>query len=294
MSLKKPTTTFIRNCSEVIERLVDEINKADAIVIGAGAGLSTAAGLDYDGARFKEYFGDFISKYHLTDMYTAGFYPYPSLEEKWAFWSRHIYYNRYNFSKRQVYSDLLNIMAGRDYFVLTTNVDHQFQLHGFDKHRLFYTQGDMGLWQCSVPCHKSTYDNEDAVLKMMREQYELKIPSALIPYCPKCGAPMEMNLRCDDTFIEDFGWFAAQNRYQDFINKHYNAHVLYLEIGVGMNTPGVIKYPFWRMTYQNPNAVYACINLNQEYRPKEIEKQSIIIHSSIENTLQQILVAVTN
>ena len=262
-----------------VEKVKKKIENADAVVIGAGAGLSTSAGFTYSGKRFEDNFADFIEKYGFKDMYTAGFYPYKTLEEHWAYWSRYIFINRYQSAPKSVYSDLYNLVQDKDYFVLTTNVDHCFQKAGFDKHRLFYTQGDYGLWQCSKPCHDTTYDNGTIIKKMVAEQKNMRIPSGLIPHCPVCGAPMSMNLRADSTFVEDSGWHTAAERYQDFI---------YLELGVGGNTPGIIKYPFWQMTYSNPNAAYVCINLSEAYIPAEIKKQSICIDNDIGDILKQL------
>lgn len=277
------------NYSEQIEKLKTEIETADAILIGAGAGLSTSAGFAYDGERFKQYFSDFEAKYGFHDMYSGGFYPYATLEEYWAWWSRHIFVNRYEASAGKTYIDLLELVKGKDYFVLTTNVDHQFQLAGFDKKRLFYTQGDYGLWQCSKACHDKTYDNEEAVRQMMAEQKDMKIPTELIPKCPVCGAPMTMNLRCDDKFVQDEGWYAAANRYDDFIRRHENLHILFLELGVGFNTPVIIKYPFWQMSAKNSKASYACINYGQAVCPREIEAQSVCIDGDIGNVLNCLL-----
>lgn len=266
---------------EQINRLKEEINTADAIIIGAGAGLSTSAGLTYSGERFMRYFYDFHNKYGISDMYSGGFYPYKTLEEYWAWWSRHIYYNRYDIISGKPYSDLLLLVENKNYFVLTTNVDHQFQLAGFDKKRLFYTQGDYGLLQCSEPCHNQTYDNEIIIRKMIAEQTDMKIPTTLIPYCPKCGKPMTVNLRSDNTFVQDNGWYFAASRYKDFIYRHNNSHILFLELGVGNNTPAIIKYPFWKMTELNPNAVYACINYNEAFCSEKIVNQSICINYGI-------------
>ena len=258
-------------------------------MIGAGAGLSTSAGFTYTGERFQRYFGDFIAQYGFRDMYSGGFYPFDTPEEHWAYWSRYITINRYQEPPKPVYHDLLQLVRHKDYFVLTTNVDHCFQKAGFEKHRLFYTQGDYGLWQCSRPCHPKTYDNEAAVKAMFTEQKNRKIPSNLVPYCPVCGAPMTMNLRADDTFVEDAGWHAAARRYAEFLRHHEGMHILFLELGVGGNTPGIIKYPFWRMTAQNPKAIYACLNLLQAYCPEEIQPQSICIHADIGSILCKLL-----
>lgn len=276
---------FTRDCSAEPDRLKYEIETADAIVVGAGAGLSTAAGFTYSGARMQQYFADFVEKYGFRDMYTGGFYPFPTPEEQWAYWSRYIYINRYMDVDNGTYKRLFELLKDKDYFVLTTNVDHQFQKAGFDKKRLFYTQGDYGLWQCSEPCHQKTYDNEETVRAMVAQQKDMRVPAELVPHCPVCGKPMSMNLRADDTFVEDEGWHAAAERYEEFLRRHEGMHVLYLELGVGMNTPAIIKFPFWRMTYDNPDAVYACVNFGEAYVPEQIRKQSICINGDIHDVL---------
>lgn len=258
------------------------------MVVGAGSGLSAAAGLTYDGPRFRARFADFIAKYHVRDMYSAGFYPYPTPEEFWAYWSRHIYCNRYGQPVGGPYRDLLELVGAKDYFVLTTNVDHCFQRAGFEKARLFYTQGDYGLWQCAKPCHQKTYDNEAAVRRMVAGQRDMRVPSELIPRCPVCGGPMSMNLRCDETFVQDEGWYAAAGRCRDFLEDHAGARVLFLELGVGGNTPAIIKYPFWKMTIEDPNAVYACVNLGEAAAPREIAGRSICVDLDIGEALQTI------
>lgn len=272
---------YTGSCSVQIEQLKQVLKTADAVLIGAGAGLSTSAGFTYDGERFERYFSDFHQKYGITDMYSGGFYPYDTLEEYWAWWSRHIFYNRYVDAPIPVYRELLALVKDKDYFVLTTNVDHQFQRAGFDKKKLFYTQGDYGLWQCSNACHDKTYDNEDTVRQMLARQQDMKIPSDLIPRCPVCGAPMTMNLRCDNSFEQDEGWYAAQSRYSDFVRRHKHGTVLYLELGVGNNTPVIIKYPFWRYTLENPDAFYACVNFGQAYAPREIAERSVCLDADI-------------
>ena len=271
-----------------IGRLREALAAADAVVVGAGAGLSASAGLTYSGERFRRYFGDFQAKYGIRDMYSGGFYPFGSLEEYWAWWSRQILVNRYEKAPEPVYENLLDLVKDRDYFVLTTNVDHQFQMAGFDKRRLFYTQGDYGLWQCSQPCHQETYDNEETVRRMFAEQREMRVPTELVPHCPTCGRPMTMNLRCDDTFVQDEGWYAAARRYEDFLRRHRGMRVLFLELGVGGNTPVIIKYPFWKMTLENRKATYACVNLEESYVPREIQKRSICIAADIGRVLAQL------
>ena len=260
-----------------VKKLEELLNKSDTIVIGAGAGLSTSAGFTYSGKRFEDNFSDFIEKYGFKDMYSGGFYPFESLEEHWAYWSRYIYINRYMDVDNGTYKRLFELVKNKDYFVLTTNVDHQFQKAGFDKHRLFYTQGDYGLFQCSEPCSDVTYDNEDIVRDMVEQQKDMGIPSKLIPYCPVCGKPMSMNLRADDTFVQDEGWYKAGGRYSDFMRRHKKDRVLFLELGVGMNTPGIVKYNFWNETYKNPDASYVCINYGEAFAPKEISDRALCI-----------------
>lgn len=271
------------------ERLKQALDEADAVVIGAGAGLSASAGLTYSGERFETHFKDFADKYGIRDMYSGGFYPFASLEEYWAWWSRHIMVNRYQRAPKPAYDDLLKLVEGKDYFVLTTNVDHQFQLAGFDKKRLFYTQGDYGLWQCSEPCHQRTYDNEAAVRRMFAEQWDMRVPSEIIPCCPVCGRPMAMNLRCDNAFVQDDGWYQAQSRYQDFLRCHDGWNVVFLELGVGGNTPAIIKYPFWKYTLDNPSSLYTCVNFQETFVPREIASQALCIKSDIGGFLQDIL-----
>ena len=271
-----------------IERLSQQLASSDAIVIGAGAGLSTSAGFTYTGERFEHYFPDFIAKYHFSDMYSGGFYLFDTLEEHWAYWSRYIFCNRYLDAPKPVYQELLSLVQDKDYFVLTTNVDHQFHKAGFDKHRLFYTQGDYGLWQCMEPCRQKTYDNEEAVRRMVAEQRDMRIPTELVPRCSVCGKPMSMNLRSDNTFVEDEGWHRAAERYDDFLRRHDGLKVLYLELGVGANTPVIIKYPFWKMTYANQNSTYACINFGEAFAPPEIRGRSICINADIGNVLSRL------
>ncbi len=305
MFLRNLTNKSIETYSAKLNRLSTVLNDADAVIIGAGSGLSAAAGFTYSGERFQRYFHDFAEKYHIRDIYSGGFYPFQSLAEYWAWWSRHIWVNRYMDAPKPVYDDLLALVRDKDYFVLTTNVDHCFQKAGFDKHRMFYTQGDYGLLQCSVPCHKETYDNKDIVRRMVEAQGfnitqtndlvmengkspKMAIPSELVPYCPKCGKPLNVNLRSDNTFVEDAGWHTAQNRYADFLRRHEGFNILFLELGVGSNTPVIIKYPFWQMTAGNPKAIYACINYGEAYAPKEIRERSICIDGDIGQILEKI------
>lgn len=295
--------------NEEIIKLHEILDSAECVVVGAGAGLSASAGFSYSGGRFKKYFSDFEAKYHFHDMYSGGFADFSSLEENWAYWSRFIYINRYMDAPLPAYEKLLELVRGKDYFVITTNVDHCFQKAGFDKKRLFYTQGDYGLFQCCVPCHKKTYDNEEIVRKMLISQgfgfkdsenkkdgeiifpenpLKMEIPSELVPHCPVCGKPLSMNLRCDGTFVEDDGWHEAAKRYQDFLEKHKNARTLFLELGVGGNTPGIIKYPFWNLVHQNKNAFYASLNMEKEEIPIEIKARSVLIKGDIFRTIEKL------
>lgn len=288
--------------TEKIEKLKQVLSEAKIVVIGAGSGLSTSAGFTYSGERFEKYFSDFAVKYGFHDMYSGGFTPFESLEEHWAYWSRYIMINRYMDPPKPVYKDLFSLVKDKDYFVITTNVDHCFQKAGFDKNRLFYTQGDYGLFQCSEPCHEKTYDNEKQIRAMWEFRDEMKVPTELVPRCPVCGKPMSMNLRADHTFVTDKGWYKASKQYEKFLQtrniigpqgqqEHQadSGKVLFLELGVGGNTPGIIKYPFWQMTEKNPNAAYACINFGEAVVPSKIEKQSICINDDIGEVLKKMV-----
>lgn len=288
MFLKRPTSTFTGNCWEQIEKLKQEIRTDDAITIGAGAGLSASAGFTYTGERFSSYFADFEQKYGFHDMYYGGFYPYKTPEEHWVYWSRYIWINRYRNPPKPTYSDLLKLVEGRDYFVITTNVDHCFQKAGFDKRKLFYTQGDYGLFQCSEPCCQETFENEETIRAMVEQQKNMRVPSKLLPVCPHCGKPLTMNLRSDDRFVQDEGWYEAAERYEDFLQRHQRDRILYLELGVGMNTPGIVKFSFRRMTARNPKAVYVCVNLGEAGAPREIASRSICIDGDIGEVLKKL------
>ena len=300
MSITKSTGTYSDNIKKLKETLID----ADTVVIGAGAGLSTSAGFVYNGERFEKYFFDFAAKYRFADMYSGGFYPYATQEEFWAYWSRYIWVNRYMDAPKPVYEELFRLVKDKDYFVITTNVDHCFQKAGFDKKRLFYTQGDYGLFQCSEPCHSKTYENENMIRDMVlsqgweiRENNELvlpkgaslkmAVPTELLPRCPVCGKPLTMNLRSDDKFVEDEGWHQAAEHYENFLRTR-GGKVLFMELGVGYNTPVIIKYPFWQMTAKNPAAVYACINYGEAVCPEQIRGQSICIDGDIGKVIREV------
>ena len=288
-----------------IEKLRSALDAADAVIVGAGAGLSTSAGFTYNGERFEKYFSDFADKFGIQDMYSGGFYPFPDAETRWAWWARHIYYNRYIPAPKPVYQQLLKLLEGKDYFVITTNVDHQFQAAGFDKKRLFYTQGDYGLLQSVNPVIQKTYDNEEWVMKAMEAQGFVKdesgifqppengallmrIPTELIPKCPDDGSDMTTNLRADDSFVQDEGWYAASERYSEFLRRHKKLKVLFLDAGTGFNTPIIFKVPFWQMTEEWPDATYACLNYGQAFAPDEIKAKSICINGDIGEILEKL------
>ena len=308
MFSKKRTEYFTKDSwdKEQIARLRSEIDSADAVVIGAGAGLSTSAGFTYSGERFRQYFFDFEERYGFHDMYSGGFFVMQvEPEVSWAYWARNIYINRYLDAPKPVYENLLDLVRNKDYFVITTNVDHQFQKAGFDKKRLFYTQGDYGLFQSADPSIRKTYDNEEWVMKAMEAQgfirdeagvfqvpegrsIRMRIPTDLIPKCPDGGGDVVMNLRSDDSFVEDEGWHRAAAAYSEFLEVHKNRRVLYLELGVGANTPVIIKYPFWQMTMANEKAVYACLNYGEAFAPEEIRDRSICINGDIREILMEL------
>ncbi|MBR7062930.1 MAG: Sir2 silent information regulator family NAD-dependent deacetylase [Clostridia bacterium] len=288
MSSKMRISRSTGNCSDNINKLREALSRSEAVVIGAGAGLSTSAGFTYSGERFEKYFSDFREKYGFTDMYSGGFYPYPSKEEFWGYWSRYILINRYMDAPKPVYNELLALVKDKDYFVITTNVDHCFQKAGFDKKRLFYTQGDYGLFQCTGPCCNETFDNREMIVRMVEGQKDGKVPPELFPKCPNCGRPLTLNLRSDDSFIEDYGWVEAAQRYDQFLREHEGNRVLFLELGVGSNTPSIIKYPFWRMTLNNPNATYACVNYGESFTLEEIADRSVCIDGDIGETIRQL------
>ncbi len=292
--------------SDKIEQLKNILRQTETVIIGAGAGLSTAAGFTYSGKRFQLYFKDFAEKYDFKDMYTGGFFPYETFKEYWAYWSRYIYINRYMNPPKPVYQNLYKLVKDKDYFVITTNVDHCFQKAGFDKRRIYYTQGDYGLFQCSEPCHKETYDNAETIYKMVKAQgyqigadnslylpegrsAKMSVPEELIPYCPKCKKPISMNLRADDTFVQDEGWYQAAEQYKLFLKQHQHTNVLFLELGVGFNTPSIIKYPFWNLTNDWKHATYACLNKGEAFVPEEIKHKSLCINKDIYMVLHQIV-----
>lgn len=288
MFLKNSTSNYTKNYYNNIRKLSNLIASSDALVIGAGAGLSASAGLTYGGERFQKLFPDFIKQYNLKDMYSSAFYPFKTTEEYWAYFSKHIYHNRYESEINSCYSDLLKCVQNKNYFVITTNADHLFIKNGFDKEKIFYMQGNYGLFQCSKSCHNKTYDNKEIIYEMVQKQQNFKIPTDLIPKCPICSCNMDVNLRKDNSFVEDNGWYLALDRYESFINKNLDKNILFLELGVGYNTPSIIKYPFWKMTYQNKNAHYVSINLDDIDIPSEIADKSLGFNDDISNIFKEL------
>lgn len=258
-----------------LDTLAQLIDDSNAIIIGAGAGLSACAGFTYNEQRFMKYFADFNARYGIKDMYFGGFYPFENECEYWSFWARKIYYNRY-FDEiegiNNLYEILLNLVKDKKYFVLTTNVDHQFQKNNFDKTKLFYTQGDYGLFQCEVPCKQETYSNKETILEMLKSQKGMQIDPQLIPKCPSCGENLTINLRKDDKFVQDEEWDLSHDRYIEFLNENLMQKTLFLELGVGMNTPGIIKYPFIKMTSENANTYYVSINIDDQFNTESIKE----------------------
>lgn len=267
-----------------LDKAKKAIDEADYIIIGAGAGLSTAAGIDYTGERFEKYFKDFIEEYGFTDMYSSGFYPFESQEEKWAYWARHVFANRYDVGKTSVYQKLLKLVEDKEYFVLTTNVEHQFWINGFDDERIFATQGDYGLLQCEKACHDRLYPNKEQVFEWVEKTENFRIPSDLVPKCPVCGGNMDLNLRKDSYFVEDAKWHEMNKNYYDFLDN-IDGKFVFLEIGVGFNTPGIIRYPFEQMTYNNSEATLIRLNLDYPQAIPENKDNTISFDENVEEIL---------
>ena len=258
--------------SQRINRAAELLRGAERVVIGGGAGLSSAAGLAYSGGRFAENFADFAVKYGMTDMYSAGFYPFETQEEKWAYWSRHIALNRWEPPAQPLYRKLFALVKDKEYFVLTTNVDGQFEKAGFLPERTFAVQGDYGLIQCAKGCHDKLYDDRALVSRMVAEQRDCRIPSALVPVCPVCGGPMEVHVRKDGYFVQDKAWYEAADRYENFIAGAAGRRTVLLELGVGYNTPTIIRIPFERLTYREADAVL--VRMNRDYPEPLAENRS--------------------
>ena len=271
-----------------ISEVKNLINKADYILIGGGAGLSTAAGLDYSGKRFEDNFGEFIEKYHFTDMYTAGFYDFNTEEEKWAFWAKHMYLNDIGIGATKLYKDVLNLVKDKKYFVITTNVDDQFYKAGFDKEKVFAMQGSFKYIQCSKACHNKLYDATDLVKEMINKTKDCKIPTELVPVCPVCGEKMEVNVRIDANFVQDENWYKQDKRYGEFLDKSQDKNLLLLEIGVGFNTPGIIRFPFEQMVYDNVNTHLVRINKDYAFASKEIEDKTILFNEDTNKIVEDL------
>lgn len=267
--------------TERIKTANEIIQNAEYVIIGAGAGLSAAAGLEYSGKRFTDNFQSFIRKYDMEDLYTSSFYPFKTEEEKWAYWAKHISLNRYEIPATELYIELLQFLQEKEYFVITTNVDGQFKKAGFDSNRLFEVQGDYAYLQCIYGCHDTLYNNEDIVKKMIVETVDYRVPSYLVPKCPKCGCEMDVNLRKDQYFVQDKTWHESSTRYSRFLAETKNKPTAYIEIGVGFNTPVIIKYPFEEMVYKNPKATLIRINRDYPASIKENKESTISFDENV-------------
>ena len=264
------------------------LRDADAVIIGAGAGLSTAAGIEYFGPRFIENFSDFIARYGMTDMYSSSFYPFETEEEKWAYWSRHIRMNRYDAPVGEPYRQLLRLVKEKTYFVITTNVDAQFYKAGFDPQRIWAVQGDYGKLQCARGCHETLYDNRDLIMEMCEKQEDCRIPSKLVPRCPRCGESMEINIRKDEYFVQDGQWYAERGRYVDFLEENRRKKVVFLELGVGFNTPTIIRFPFEQMTADWPRAALVRIGRSRADIPLRLRDKGVSLDGGIKPALDAI------
>jgi len=265
----------MNNYKERIKKASDALKNAEYIFIGAGAGLSDAAGLKYSGTRFTDRFPDFIKKYEMEDLYSSSFYPFETMEEKWAYWARHISLNRFETPATELYKKLYNLVNEKKYFVLTTNVEHQFWKAGFLDEKIFATQGDYGYIQCAKGCHSKLYYDEEIVAEMLKHTKDCKIPSELIPKCPVCGGEMDVNVRKDKYFVQDEAWDKACDNYSSFLKEIEDKKVVFIELGVGFNTPGIIRYPFEQRTYVNPNATIIRLNRDYPYGAVENEDKTI-------------------
>lgn len=272
------------NNIENIKKLIDE---AEYVLIGGGAGLSSSAGIEYSGKRFEDTFKEFIEKYHFTDMYTSGFYDFKTQEEKWAYWAKHMYINDIGMKATDLYKEILELVKNKKYFVITTNVDDQFYKAGFDKDRIFATQGSYAYIQCSCACHDKIYNATDMVKKMVENIKDCKIPSELVPKCPVCGENMEVNLRKDAYFVQDDNWYRQNERYGEFLDNTKDKKVLLLELGVGFNTPGIIRHPFEQMTYNNNEWNLVRINKDNTSTFFDIEDKIIKIKDDISAVFSQ-------
>lgn len=264
---------------------------AEYVLIGAGAGLSAAAGLTYSGKRFEDRFLEFIEKYGMTDMYSAGFYPFVDEEARWGYWSKHVCVNRIEPEALPLYNTLYELVKDKNYFVLTTNADHQFYKAGFGEDKIFATQGDYGLIQCKRGCHPKTYDDREMMIQMDQARKDCRVPSYMVPKCPVCGGPMTMNLRCDQYFVEDEAWYEAEERFGRFLNVCRKKKTALLELGIGFNTPTIVRFPFEKLARENRNMTLIRLNLNEAIVPESLGARGIGINSDMEKSITDILSA---
>ena len=279
--------------NEILEKINETkelIKNADYILIGAGAGLSTSAGIEYTGKRFKDNFSEFIKKYNFTDMYTSGFYDFETEEEKWAYWAKHMHINNIGAEATKLYKDILKLIKNKEYFVITTNVDDQFYKSGFDENKIFAIQGSYRYIQCSQACHNKVYDATEIVKEMISKTKDCKIPTELVPICPVCGEVMETNLRKDSYFVQDDRWYIQNKRYEEFLTKAKNKELLLIELGVGFNTPGIIRFPFEQMVYQTDNWKLVRLNKDNCETILNIENRYIPLQNNISEIIQLMLI----
>lgn len=279
---------------EQIMQAADMIQKADYVLMGAGAGLSTAAGAVYGGTWFEKNFKEFKEKYgngpYMQDMYSAGFHPYPDEESFWGYWSKQAILGGIDLDVTPLYKDILKLLKDKRIFCLSTNADGQFQKAGYKEEQIFCTQGDYFHIQCQKACHQRTYNAVKLFKQMDQARKNCQIPTYMVPKCPICGGPMTMNLRCDQYFVQDEAWYQAEKRFGDFLNEALKSqkNLLLLELGVGFNTPTIIRFPFEKLVKENKQVNLIRLNLNEAVIPESIEQQAVGINKDIKQTIKDL------
>lgn len=279
------------NYIEKIQHLSELIYNTDAIVIGGGSGLSSAAGYNHYhwSSVFLKQMGVFQEHYGFTSPFAGFYHCFSSLEEQWA------YYAAYTRAIQTAdigkpYLDLKNIIGNKPHFIITTNIDGQFERVFSTKHICDF-QGNFRYFQCSQPCHDTIYNNETSIEKIFFNINKFRVPSELVPRCPKCGRQMVPWVR-DDAFLEGESWKLSLKNYYDFLEKwllqNNSSKVLLLELGVGDMTPSIIKLPFWEITEKNANVTYVCINKNKSSMPMHIKDKSLHITGDLSLVLEEL------